>query len=632
MWNRLKVFLLDYRQRLRISLAKIGKNRYKPGNTLFAKVVQVVRSIRFQPIMKNKLSVHLFTTCTGMFLCLQAQARYQPALWPDPITVWTPYADTGFAAPLKFGGGGVVSSFTGFVAPVITGFNPSFGMGPPTTGSLAFKATMATGTVTTANNEGIWSNVYAGMGSSPGSAIWMVAQESDVVGVRTLGNGGKMKVRALQTTHSVYGTLFNTNSNIDPSANFSVHQGVNASPLAGPTAPFTSGGLAVEGAGRIAVWAKNGSGFDGTLAWDVDPVSPHAPIPAPPATMHWTSPSSNPRVQCSPAISFYGAVAHRARSIPSLGFPPDKRDYIEVVPMNPVGLFPAKAMVVRAGDAAPSTGEFFGTFHPVLMATTGGPNVAPTVAWQMSTMLAGENSGSTLGSSIPFGTPIPNSGSLWCWRKRPTVPSYAQIARAGQSATDITGRTFKSFYALHLVDDDDILNYPDTDVFYGVILDNDKHAIYTRQISTDAFGNTILSVEQLIATDSPGAPPTLRNVPVIYGPPGTSYPIATLYPWFSVDIFGNLMMKATLGGAVPTAERQCLLTSKRGTEDHALRMRAQSSATASLPTLSHGMQNITNFTINAHEQGPMGRGQGIYEQTIGALVTFPGGSGVYTGY
>lgn len=582
-------------------------------------------------IMKYPLSVSLLTTCTGMFLCLQARAHYQPALWPDPITVWTPYADTGFAAPLKPGGGGVTSSFTGFFAPVIADFNPSYSFGvPPTTGSVAFKATMATGTVTTANNEGIWSNVYPGMAGSPGAPIWMVAQEGDTVGTRTLGNSGHMKVRALQTAH--HGTLFNTNSNIDPSTNFSVYEGVASNGLAGPTAPFTNGGLAVTAAGRIAVWAKNGSGFDGTLAWDVDPVFPHAPIPAPPATMHWTSPYGNPRVQCSPAIGFYGAVAHRARSIVVSGFPPpDKRDYIEVIPMTPAGLFPAPRMVVRAGDPAP-TGEFFGVFHPVLMATTGGPNIKPTVAWQMSTMNAGEDSGSTQGAGIPYGTPVPNSGSLWCWRPKLSGSSYAQIARVGQAAPEITGRTFKSFHALHLVDDDDILNYPDADVFYGVILDNDKHAIYTRQISTDLGGNTILSVEQLIATDSPGAPPLLMNVPAIYGPPGTTYPLAALYPWFSVDIFGNLMMKATLGGAVPTAERQCLLTAKRGTEDHALRMRAQSSATATLPTLSHGMKNITNFTINAHEQGPMGRGQGIYEQTIGALVTFPGGSGVYTGY
>lgn len=573
--------------------------------------------------MKTELPARFIILCSSVFLCLQAQAHYQPSLWPDPITVWTPYADTGSAAPLKFGGGGVVSSFTGFFAPVISDFSP---FGPPGVGHVAFKATMATGTVTTANNEGIWSNVDPAMTTPPGSTIWMVAQEGDAVGSRFIGNAGRMKVSALQTT-LYYGTLFNTNSDAHPSRNFSVYHGGTLNGLAGPTAPFTNGGLAVAAAGRIAVWARNGTGFDGTVAWDVNPPGPipHTLTPAPP--IHWTSPSSNPRVQCSPAISFYGAVAHRARSLPASGFPPDKRDYIEVVPMTPAGLFPTQSMVVRAGDYAPSVGEFFGIFHPVLMATTGGPNVAPTVAWQMSTMLAGENSGSTLGATIPYGTPMPNSGSLWCWRKRPTVPSYAQIARAGQAAPEITGRSFKSFYALHLVDDDDILNYPDTDVFYGVILDNDKHAIYTRQISTDAFGNTILSAEQLIATDSPGAPPSLVNIETIFGP---TFPIAVLYPWFSVDIFGNLMMKATLGGGVPTAQRHCLLTSKRGTEDHALRMREQSGRT--LPTLSHGTKTITNFTINAHEQGPMGRGQGIYEQTIGALVTFPGGSGVYTGY
>ena len=347
--------------------------------------------------------------------------------------------------------------------------------------------------------------------------------------------------------------------------------------------------------------------------------------PAPPGAIRWTSPLANPRVPCSPAISYYGAVAHRARSLPSSGLPWNKRDFIEAVPLVPGGFFPSRLTVVRAGDPAP-TGEIFGIFHPVLMAIAGGPNIAPTVAWQMSTMNAGESSGSTQGLSIPYGTPMPHSNSLWCWRQGATP--YAEIARAGQAASEITSRTIKSFYALHLVDDDN--TWPNSLVFYGAILDNNKYAIYLREISGSS--GPVLGPDQLIATDDSGGPPGMA-VPAIYGPSGTTYPIAALYPWFSVDIFGNVLMKATLGGAVQPDQKQCLLSAKRGTDAHGLRMRAQSnSTTANLPTLSHGPQPIANFTINAHDQGTMGRGQSIFEQTVGALIHFPGGSGIYTGF
>ena len=562
---------------------------------------------------------------TGLFLCAQVQASYQPALPANPITVWTAYVDTGSAAPVKHSGSGVATSFTAFTPPVISGDSSMFGGAT----EIAFKGTMATGTVTTANNEGIWSNVDPSGGVIPGSTLWMVAQEGDtVLGPRTIGNGGRMLVRALQTTGSFGGTLFNTNSNLDPSPNFSVYEGGTLNGLAGANLPgFVSGSLAVTDGPRIAVWSKDGFGSDGTRAWTIAPTFPHTLTPAAAPTIHWTSPSSNPRVQCSPAISFYGGVAHRGRSTPLSIYPPDQRDFIEAVPLDPNGLFPARAMVVRAGDPAPPTGEIFGTFHPVLMAITGGPNVPPTVAWQMSTMRAGENSGSTLGHSIPYGATMPNSTSLWCWREDPILflPSYAQIARAGQDAPEITGRKFKSFYALYLVDDN--ASWPDTDVFYGVILDNGKHAIYTRQITMVA-GTTLLGLEQLIATDSPGGPASM-DVPAIHG--GTAYPIASLYPWFSVDLWGNVLMKATLGGAVPTNQRQCLINAMSGADAHALRMRAQSGPTT-VATPSYGTKNITNFAIIAHEQGPLGRGQGIYQNSIGTLITFPGGTGVFTGY
>jgi len=311
-------------------------------------------------------------------------------------------------------------------------------------------------------------------------------------------------------------------------------------------------------------------------------------------------------------------VAHRAHNT---ALPWFRQNFIQADPKIPGGFFPAPVTVVQQNDLA-QVSERFGIFHPILMAITGGPNIAPTVAWQMSNLYTDTGSSATLGKVIP------GSKSLWCWRQLSTITPYAQIAREGAAATDITGgRTFKSFYALHLVDDN--TNWPDSDVFYGVILDNGKTAIYTRHITTFAGTTTVLAPEQLIATDDPGGP-LLQRVPAIYG--GT-FPIAKLFAWFSVDLQGNVLIKATLGGTVPPGQAQCLIAAMSGTSNHAMVMRAQSDPTVfSLPTLSHGPQAITGFDITNPEQGPLGRGQGISGSTIGAVINFTGpDKGVYYG-
>lgn len=312
-------------------------------------------------------------------------------------------------------------------------------------------------------------------------------------------------------------------------------------------------------------------------------------------------------------------MAHRARSI--FPVPVFRRDYIQVDPNIPGGLFLAPVQVVRRNDLAPS-GERFGIFHPNLMATTGGPNVSPTVAWQMSNMFTSVGTANVLGAAVPV------SNSLWCWRgdATPGPGSYAEIARVGASAPDITGgATFASFYALHVVDD--LPNYPAANVFYGVILNTGKYAIYRRSIST-ALSITVLGVPQLIATDDTGAP-ALQLVPAIYG---GAYPIAALFPWFSVDLDGDVLIKATLGGTVPADQTQCLIAAMGGTSNHGLEMRAQSNSTVfSLPTISFGPKAIANFAITNPEQGSLGRGQAIAGQSLSSLVYFGGGNGVYVG-
>ena len=196
--------------------------------------------------------------------------------------------------------------------------------------------------------------------------------------------------------------------------------------------------------------------------------------------------------------------------------------------------------------------------------------------------------------------------------------------------TDFTSPvTIKGFYALHLVEDRG--TWRDSDVFYGVRLSTPgKTAIYHRHITYPLIAGGPLSFGplELIATDEPSGPVS-QHVPSIY--PGGPYPIATLFPWFSVDVRGNVLIKATLGGAAPAGQKQCLIAARAATS-HAMEMRAQSNPTVfPLPTLSFGPKSIANFSITNPEQGPLGRGQGIAGASIGAVVSFPGGNGVYIG-
>ena len=552
----------------------------------------------------------LYTAVTGLLLTTGAHAFPMIALPANPITTWTPIADTGYSAPDKYTPAGNVSKFIGFTPPVIL----QTGTAPP---QIAFKGQMDSTflPVTTANDEGIWTNTDPKFWASPTPFVSrMVVQEGDLASAVQIGDSASksMLVQALQTTFTG-ATLFTTNSTASPLVpNFSVYEGGSPIGLAGfGVAGFSNGARAVSDGQRIAAWASIGAPAR-TRYWDVFP-----PLIAVAHTLSpfgtWPSAPPAPNVLCSPAISEYGAVAHRARS----GAPWFRQDYIEADPISPSGLFPAGIQVVRRNDLAVA-GERFGVFHPNLMAIAGGPNVQPTVAWQMNNMYTDKFAGPNV-----LGVPILGSNSLWCWRLASTLTPYAEIARVGQAAPDIAPRTFKSFHSLHLVDDQ--TTWGDADVFYGVILDTNTYAIYTRHITTVALVTT-LSVPQLIATDDP-AGPVSQYVPAIY--PGT-WPIAKLFRWFSVDPRGNVLIKATLGGGVPAAQKQCLIAAMTAT-NHAMEMRTQSGPTFSLPTPTHGIQNIANFAITNPEQGPLGRGQAIAGPNIGVQVFFPGGNGIFIG-
>lgn len=562
--------------------------------------------------MKPMTTTHCFRAAfSGLLLTTSVQAFAPPALPPNPITAWTAMADTASTPGLTHAGTGVVSTFAGFTPPVVIGG----GTGTSPT-QIAYKGRMSIAApVTLANDEAIWSNADPINWSTPppGPTSWMVAQEGDVVAGNLIGSGTSMLVQALQTTR-FGGTLFTTNSSATPALNLSVYEGGTFNGLAGVSVSgFADGGRAVTNGQRIAGWAKAGT-FTGTRFWDVT-ATPSFSHGLTAGTIRWTS-TNNPKVQCSPAISEYGGVAHRARSG---GLPTYERDLIiaDPDPLSGSGLFPTATTVVRKNALAGI--ERFGVFHPNLMAITGGVNTNPTVAWQMSNMYT------DVGAGL-LGAPIPSSNSLWCWSYN--TLGYQQIARFGDLLTDFTSPvTITGFYALHLVEDR--MTWRDADVFYGVKLSTPgKYAIYHRHITHPliAGGPLVLGTPNLIATDEPSGPVT-QHVPAIHA--GT-YPIATLFPWFSVDVRGNVLIKATLGGAVPAGQKQCLISARAPSFN--MEMRAQSHSTiVSLPTLSYGPKTIANFSITNPEQGPLGRGQGIAGASVGAVVNFPGGSGVYIG-
>jgi len=225
--------------------------------------------------MKTSSLRFSITSVIGICLTQSAHAFYQVPFGPTPISVWTAIADTGGTAPLKHGGGGTVGTFSGFVPPVIQNVGTGSGIA-----QIAFKGRMVVGgPITALNDEGIWSNAdpllwwTAGI---PSATAWMVAQEGDAVGARTLGNAGNLLVRALQST-PFGGTLFTTNSDATVALNLSVYEGSGLNGLAGLSLGlFTDGGRAVsDGNSRIAAWTSTGA--NATRYWDVTapPSFPH---------------------------------------------------------------------------------------------------------------------------------------------------------------------------------------------------------------------------------------------------------------------------------------------------------------------------------------------------------------------
>ncbi len=575
--------------------------------------------------MKSASSL-LATTATGLLaMTAGAQAAAPPPPLPVAPLFWTAIADTGDLAPLKRSGFGTVSSFTGFRPPVLVA---------PNTAAIpqyAFKGRMI---LPVALDEAVWSNGDPRSWNSPVSyAPFMTAQEGDTVrnsfGTLTLGNGSRMPVRALQTNFPG-GTLFTTTSSVNANVNLSIYDDGDPGPLlralAGrnvqqpvttpPSLPpsgtiFGDGGLAVTSSSRLAEWTQI-PGMTGTLAWDLFPVPP-VPQNLLGNIIRWTAPAPppniNPKVPCSPAISEYGAVAHRGRVIA----PWWRRNVIMAEPLSPSGLFPANTLVVQENDPA-SLAERFGTFHPNLMAIAGGPNVNPTVAWQMSNMR-----GNPPNTNRP-GPVLPGTRSLWCWMHlSPSGTNYAQIARIGIAAPFLLGppKFFTSFYALHLVDDH--LNWRESDVFFGATITGGYHVIYKRHIR-DSAGVT-LGPYDLIATDEPL---TASSVPVPSILGGT-VAIKALFPWFSVDTSGNVLMKASITATPGLTE--CLITARP--PFHAMQMCAQSGV-GFIPK-SGPVETIKNFAITNPEQGPLGRGQGISGPHVGARIDYSGGSTIAVG-
>jgi hypothetical protein len=546
-----------------------------------------------------------------------------PPVAPIPI-LWKGIADTcsnanSFCSPPPPG------------APLTTFLN----IGPPVLAQqaidvYAFKARIQSGVLSSGlavnltNDEGIWGN---GGPVSQGAAVtltpWLIAREGDPVPTFPAGSWGLMgrsnvlNVRGLQVSASGQ-TIATVNTDAPGIGRAYLFDNCCLQTLAasGPGAPLPFRNLqtvVTDSAGaQLAGWAKNATPQSGTLDWTPLPFSPPCTV-VPGGTFggaaSWTTNVAGPTgglgtfLQIpthlgSPAISERGIVAHFAvDSGPAVNRPHIRIDRNTTWP----------GVIVRRGwPSGVASHPRFGNFHSMLMAVCENPApVEHTVAWQMLDMRL-----------TPAGAPIPGSTSLWA---KCNVGPYHLIAMINQPAPDLAaGDFFGSFHALHVANTGTL---GDSLVFFGtkiIGVNTGKTAIYVVRIT----GGTTMGPLQLIATDAPGFSPV---IPISTGPTT----IGTLFPYFSTNASGDVLMKATLAVA-PPAQSQVLITAN-ALSGHPLSVRSQSGQPITPPTCATGV--ITNFTIANPEQGCFSRGQAINSlQAIGARINFTGGHGAFIGF
>ena len=528
---------------------------------------------------------------------------------------WTAIADTcSFAKSYHSTPGITLTRFTNIDPPVLAQKSPNI---------FAFRATIQNGVgVTLSSNQGIWGNGGPLSQGLPTTLTpWLIAREGDPVpaspagSMGLIGNSNAFTVKALQVNAvgQTYATV-----NIDAPGTGSAYLMDNCClqtlAASGPGAPFVYSNLqsvvTSSFGNQVAGWARDFTPRSGTMEWlPTAGMLPCATVPF--GNISWQATPSGPgggvglyrpiptRVG-SPAISERGIVAHHA--VDSI-LPIVHRPHIRVDRnTGSVGV------VVRTGWAT-GGGDFFGNFHTNLLAVCDSPApMAHTVAWQMQDLRA-----------TPTGPPITGSNSLWA--KCATGP-FHRIAQVGLPALDVpAGNFYGSFHALHVVGP--ATTTGDSLVIFGVRLmgvNAGKTVIYSAPITA---GGTVLGTYTRIATDVPGA---CAVNPILTG----ADTIANLFPFFSTNTEGDVLIKATLFSA-PAANRQVLI-SARAAAGHPLTVRSQSGMPIT-PGMCTTAATITNFTIANPEQGTYSRGQAISSmQGIGARVNFTGGHGAFIGF
>lgn len=527
-------------------------------------------------------------------LAVSAHAAPTPTA-PPVAAVLTVIADTA-STPLDPLGAPIVgaTTYAGFEPPVINQFDFQ---------TVAYKAWMTPGTVTFADDEGVWTSGRTTLGPT------LVLREGNAVPFSvppvTYGNATVLRVDNLQSVAS-NGVVCATNTSaaggkaaiadFDAATQRLLAQSPSASwiDLRPPVCDGFRSFLRADGV--IAMWvdqSPGGASPKGVCRFDVtNPVtgvfsgSTPAPVTPAPGFPRWITgfgapvpgawkPAQSVRT-ASPAISPDGYVATYARPLP--GAAPN-----ELRLSDPTGAW--VKTIVKVGDTVtPLSPPFvsgpatFGVIHNNLMAVSNGPAAGnELVTWQMNNVV-----GSTPAAKTSL------------WTRWGTI--FQCLAWQTQPAPDLpAGNTISSFYELQAVPS--YVTPTSHWVFWGAMLNAGTNVAIYR---THVIAGFALPPD-LIASDVPGTPTTVMPLS------GGTTLITKLDRFFSVNLAGWVLFKANILPA-PLGQRQVLVTDD---PINGRRVRVQSGGTS----------GITAMDLARPEQGPMGRGQAMGSQWFTARIT-----------
>jgi hypothetical protein len=528
---------------------------------------------------------------------------------PSPFTTWTPVVDNG-PSTIPHGPGPSSPAplphlFRNFDAPVMDQYSLN----------VAFKARLRLiGTVTPANDEGVWST---GNFTSPDS---LVLREGDPTGGGsglTFGFGTSLQIQNLQmaqlgrticqanTSHSS-----GTGKTIILDGAFGVGA-VQQNLMESPTAVWKDMRPPVINqflnAGHVDMWAQrpstpptSGVAHRSFAFNSNNPASFYAGLGWPFASgfaagWHVTQP---PRIG-SPSIDYYANTAVFCRD--TAGPSPRHIDLVDE--------FGVHALVARQNNlglnANPTTSSYapaaatFGVFHTRLMSNCGPAfgTSFPMVAWQMSNMLTGGGA----------------TASLWC-QQGPVNNCLAFVTQTDPHTIE----SFTAFHALHAVPNPDSSKINSHYVFFGADLTGGFYGIYRCEI----HGGIVTNFD-LLATNKPGITP-------VNNPIGGICNIVSYSKFFSVNSRGTVFFRAKT--TAPAASDVSLITAEPGTSNHSLVVRAQKGQT--FTSASYTGLVSTEFQLAAPEQGTWSRGQAISNRgvAIKVILTPPTSQAIFTAF